>query len=95
MVGALASVTGRDVRLNSKKLATSAADLVRAGYTPGQVSKFYGEGQSWWYRSDWRGGRGQKPTLAAINETIQAAKDQEKKEPTASPIQNSDRSYNL
>ncbi len=72
MVGALADAMRMDAALNGTRLARLAADLLRAGYEPGQVARAYGRG-GWWYREDWRGKRGDAPGEQGIRETLRRA----------------------
>jgi hypothetical protein len=99
MVAALVEVTDSDEQLNSRMLTTSASKLVKAGYTSEQILKYYGgsnsRAKSWWYRNDWRGQKGQRPTIRAINETIRAARNHDSKEHAVAVNQNGDGSFNL
>ncbi len=99
MVTALGVVTESDERLNLRILSTTASKLVKAGYTPDQILEYYGgsngQDKSWWYKSDWRGKKGERPTIRAINETIRAARNHESKEPAIAVSQNGDGSFNL
>lgn len=72
MILTLAFVMGVDANLNAGKIVRTASDLRKAGYTALQVLSCYGEG-GWWYKEDWRGKKGEHPTLSAIRETIQEA----------------------
>jgi hypothetical protein len=69
MVSALAAVTGLDsaIRDNRRLLEDTAVQL--SGYKPEAVLKRYGP-DSEWYKLDWRGQKGEMPTLKAIKETI-------------------------
>ena len=99
MIAALAVVTGRDERLNLKVLSTYAHKLVTAQYTSKKILQYYGDGNgkgnSWWYQSDWRGRRRQRPTLEQICETVQAARDQDTKKSANSVHKHGDGSYDL
>lgn len=61
LVKAIVEVTGVDLALNRGKLFAMAKHLDKAGVTAEQVHTEYGEGGKW-YRLDWRGQKGQKPT---------------------------------
>ena len=74
MVSAISEVTGMDAKLNFDKLAPAALDLVKAGYEPDQVRSYYARGappgRRNWYSDDWRGRKGDLPTVKNISETI-------------------------
>lgn len=77
MVNVLADITAMDGHLNFRQLKTLAEQLLEA-YTADQVQAHYAAGQSpnghWnWYLHDWRGQKGERPSLQAIRETIKAA----------------------
>jgi hypothetical protein len=74
MVGILAEITGLDyhIKSNAGRLARRGKELITAGYTCEQIKKLYGE-YGWWYREDWRGQKGQKPTPEDILSTIKQA----------------------
>ncbi len=61
----LKSNAGRAAKLG-KELRTAGGTLVEFERHYGQVDR----GESWWwYRDDWRGQRGQRPSVAGITET--------------------------
>lgn len=68
---ALATVMGYDLNISSNfgKVGRLARDLVRAKYTPEQITRIYGPGGVW-YQSDWRGKKGELPNMATVAETI-------------------------
>lgn len=69
VVQALATVTNTDINLNYPRLAKEAKALVVAGYTSEQITKTYSPGGRW-FNDDWRGQKGNIPSLAAIRDTI-------------------------
>lgn len=74
MISALSTVTGMDFNLNFKRLIQPARILLQHNYTPQQVRSLYESGtESWWYHKDWRGKKGQRPSLTNISETIAQA----------------------
>lgn len=77
MVGALAVVTGMDVKIktNAGRLGKRGKELLVAGYMPEQVEQLYSPG-GWWYQNDWRGQKGNFPKPENIGETISIAADQ-------------------
>lgn len=74
MIHAVAEVTGMDAKLNFGVLLQPTLDLVLAGYRPDQIRDCYGRdappGRWHWYRDDWRGKKGDMPTLKNIVETV-------------------------
>lgn len=74
MIHAVAEVTGMDAKLNFGVLLQPTLDLVLAGYQPDQIRACYGReappGRWGWYRDDWRGKKGDMPTLKNIVETV-------------------------
>lgn len=71
MVEVLASVSGFDIRLHGARLGKTASKLVKAGYGAGFVEDNYAhKTKSWWYREDWRGKKGERPTPEQVAETI-------------------------
>lgn len=65
MIGALMKVTGST---SGGRLARPAADLIRAGKTAADVLAAYSPG-GWWYANDWRGKKGQAPTVQQVIDT--------------------------
>jgi len=72
-VGAICEVTGWNVVLNAGRAAKLGKSLRQAGGTLACLLAHYGQqdyGMAWWwYRDDWRGKRGQRPSQAGIQET--------------------------
>ena len=69
MVRVLAEVMLVDASLNGARLARLAADLGKQGATPQLLRSRYGRG-GWFYRTDWRGKRGEFPNEKALRETF-------------------------
>lgn len=74
MMLALAEASRRVLKDNSPMLGRYAKQLISSKYTPDDVNDFV----KWWYRSDWRGKKGQAPTPAQIKELIGTSKWQTK-----------------
>lgn len=68
---ALARVCVLDHRLNAPKIGRFAQRLRKAGYTGEDVDAF----GRWWRQHDWRGRRGDPPTLEQLIELIARAKE--------------------
>lgn len=66
MFGAIAETCQLDETLKRGQIAKQSKALLEAGYTPAQVRAFPG----WWQSNDWRGQRGNVPTLAQLAELI-------------------------
>lgn len=66
MFGAVAETCQVDARLKTGQIAKTAKALLQAGYTPAQVRAF----PAWWQACDWRGQRGDTPTMAQLTEKI-------------------------
>ena len=79
MKSAICTVTKQPVWANNGKLDSLAVNLLGDGIKPGAVLTEYRPG-GWWYEEDWRGKKGQRPTLKAIGETILEATDEETKQ---------------
>lgn len=73
MVGVLCEVMHKDTKMNGKRFARFASDLLKSGYTPDEISSWYSSG-GWYYQSDWRGKKGQVPNEAVIRDTVKMAK---------------------
>lgn len=82
MANAITEVTGISARLNwsdpkGNGVGDLAASLVAAGYTPDQLRRHYSRQRAagaWnWYDQDWRGKKGETPSLKGIRETIAGA----------------------
>ncbi len=69
LVQALGEVTGMDPRLNRTQLAKNAKSLLLAGYNASLVKTNFGPGGAW-YSQDWRGKKGEIPTLKNVIEQI-------------------------
>jgi phage replication O-like protein O len=67
---ALMTVCKLDAALKGSQIGKTANALLKAGYLDGDV-KAQGD---WWYRHDFRGRKGQPPTLAQVTDTILVAK---------------------
>jgi len=72
MIDTLCAVMGLEVNLNAARVSRLASELVKMTITPAQIESKYKAG-AWWYKNDWRGKRGQKPTENGIRETINQA----------------------
>jgi len=68
-VDVLAEVCVMDKKLRYGRIAKTGKELWEAGYTPVQIKDIYSTGGKW-YREEWRGKKGDRPTLAAIGDTI-------------------------
>lgn len=66
MFGAIAEACQLDAKIKAGHIARTAKALLGAGYTPAQVRAF----PVWWQVHDWRGQRGDVPTLAQLTEKI-------------------------
>lgn len=77
MANALTDVTGVSARLNWPTVRELAEDLHAAGYTAEQVRVAYSKqptaGAWHWYAANWKGKRGDMPTLKDVRETIAGA----------------------
>lgn len=74
MMKALAEASRRVLKDNAPMLGRYAKQLISSRYTPEDVNEFV----KWWYRSDWRGKKGQAPTPAQVKELIGTSKWQVK-----------------
>ena len=74
MMVALAEASRRVLKDNAPMLGRYAKQLISSRYTPEDVNEFV----KWWYRSDWRGKKGQAPTPAQVKELIGTSKWQTK-----------------
>ena len=70
----LCEVCKLDVRLSKGKAGQFAKRFREAGYSLDEVRDYYGT-DGWWYKHDFRGQKGQPPTLAVIHETIRQARE--------------------
>ena len=73
MMSSIGDVCQMDVKLNNGQIGRVAKGLLKAGYTPAQISQFYSGESCWWYQHDWRGKLKNPPKPAQINETIKQA----------------------
>lgn len=80
MFGALAEVCQLNPALQKTQLGKTASQLIKAGYTPDQIRERYNPG-AWWYLHDWRGQKGQPPTLPQVVSTIEQAGNNKVAEP--------------
>jgi len=62
-----------DLALNAGQIGKIAKGLLKTGYTIEQVKAGYSGKLSWWYKTDWRGQKGQPPKPADIAKTIKQA----------------------
>lgn len=67
---ALVTVCRVDPKLKAGHIGKTAKSLLKAGYTPEDVDRF----GMWWSRNDFRGRRGEPPTLGQVIEKIMQAK---------------------
>lgn len=74
MFSALAENCKLDTNLQGSKIGKFASQFLKAGYTSGQIAVWYGQ-DGWWYQNDWRGQRGDPPSLEQISSTIGKARD--------------------
>lgn len=79
MVNALSQVTGMDGHYFFHELAQTAGELLSGGYTAAEVLTFFDRSPDdpacWnWYTKDWRGKKGEWPTLKGIWEKIAGAR---------------------
>lgn len=67
----LAEVCGMDFQANKGRLLREAKQLTAAACPPaaGDLRAHYQAPDAWWWKHDWRGKKGQRPTPAAIRET--------------------------
>ena len=72
MFGAIADTCQLDAKLKAGQIAKQSKALLEAGYTPAQVRAF----PVWWQMHDWRGQRGNVPTLAQLAELIKQSTTQ-------------------
>ena len=77
MFGAIADTCQLDAKLKAGQIAKQSKALLEAGYTPAQVRAF----PVWWQLHDWRGQRGNVPTLAQLSEKIMQSTQTNGKDP--------------
>ena len=70
ILGAVSLVIGRDILQLAPSAQQEISRLTMAGYTAENIMELYGQPDGRWYSEDWRGQKGQRPTLSTINETI-------------------------
>ena len=72
-VRAVCAVCGWDTKMMGGRAAKLYSVVVAAGGTWMDVEKYYGQADPgngwWWYSSDWRGKRGERPADHSIRET--------------------------
>ena len=78
MVNALVDATGISGILNWDVLSPLADELIAANYTPEQVTAAYGP-DGYWKVQDWRGQKGDFPSVNDVRETILRATQWEPK----------------
>lgn len=82
MFGALAGVCKYDLAIITEKergqLNQAEKKMREKGYTPADLTVF----SDWWYEHDWRGQKGQPPTLSDIRQTWGRFRDYQKNGPT-------------
>lgn len=69
MTTTIANACHMDLSLNIGMLRKNAKDLLEAGYTVQDIVRLYGENGAW-YGLDFRGKKGEIPTIGAIRATI-------------------------
>jgi hypothetical protein len=70
MAQALSEVTGMNLRANEGRIFKNAKELLKVtGIMPEDIRRDYGEGGDW-YRCDWRGKQGEKPTPEMVRATL-------------------------
>jgi phage replication O-like protein O len=72
MFTALVTVCRLDPKLKAGHIAKTAKSLLDAGYLPEDVDSF----KTWWSKNDFRGRRGEPPTLGQVVEKIMQAKQE-------------------
>jgi len=79
MFGELARICGVDMRLKAGQIGKTTKTLLAANYTASDLTSFL----SWWQSNDWRGKKGEAPTLAQVVDNIYKSKNgQVAKQPT-------------
>lgn len=81
IASALAEVTAVDLKLNRGPVFQLAKTFESLGATVEQIHALYGPSGEW-YKTDWRGQKGQRPTLSQIRSTWKAFIDQAEQQPT-------------
>lgn len=66
MFGAIVEACQVDGKLKQGQIAKQSQALLKAGYTPAQVRAF----PEWWKSHDWRGQKGEVPTMPQLAEKI-------------------------
>ena len=84
LVDSLAKVCLMDGRLNYNTIKKPAGRLLKAGYTAADIERAFGENSDW-YKSDWRGQKGQAPTLRQVEEGIKKHLDASTAETKSTP----------
>lgn len=81
MATVLAKVCKLDENLNKGMLFKNASDLIKAGYSVGDVLQIYSEDGPW-YTQDFRGQKGEAPTIGLIRSTIAVFMNKQEEAPT-------------
>ena len=71
MFNILAETCHLDIKLNRGKIAGISKSLIKAGYEADDIKMF----SDWWNKNDWRGEKGQPPTLGIVTSMIKQAKE--------------------
>jgi phage replication O-like protein O len=71
MFGELAKVCGVDMRLKAGQIGKTVKSLLSAGYTVDDITNF----SEWWKVNDWRGKRGELPTMPQVVDNIYKSKN--------------------
>jgi len=72
MVSILARLCMMDVKLSASRIGATSSKLLKAGYVPADLETF----ERWWKEKDFRGVKGECPTLAVIESKIYQAKQE-------------------
>lgn len=70
MFQAILDITGTDKDLQATLLGSASKKLRKAGYTVDSIATF----EKYWYAEDWRGRKGQKPTIPQVVAEISKSK---------------------
>ena len=81
---AICTVTRTSPWASNGQLDSLALNLLGDEFYADFILKEYRKG-GWWYESDWRGKKGQRPTMKNIAETILLAKDTPEKQVVEQP----------
>ena len=72
MVSILARLCMMDIKLSASRIGATSSKLLKAGYIPDDLETF----ERWWKEKDFRGVKGEHPTLAIIEAKIYQAKQE-------------------